>query len=75
MKDINREKLWAYLEKRFNELGDEYDRQMENAKAAKDDENIKRDITAKLKAITQVNKIGPKSGLFLIFSFIIIFYV
>ena len=40
MKDINREKLWAYLEKRFNELGDEYDRQMENAKAAKDDENI-----------------------------------
>ena len=37
MKDINREKLWAYLEKRFDELGDEYDKQMENARTAESD--------------------------------------
>lgn len=38
MKDINREKLWAFLENRFEALCREYDYQREKAKTAADDE-------------------------------------
>ena len=38
MKNIDREKLWAYLENRFEVLGKEYDCQMEKAKTAVADE-------------------------------------
>ena len=38
MKNINSDKIWAYLDAKFSELGEEYERQFERAKAAKSDE-------------------------------------
>lgn len=38
MKNIDGEKLWAYLDAKFSEFGEEYERQFERARSAKDDE-------------------------------------
>lgn len=38
MKDVSRGKLWAYLENRFDELGKEYELQMEKARKAENEE-------------------------------------
>ena len=37
MKNIDGEKLWAYLDAKFSEFGEEYERQFERAKAKSDE--------------------------------------
>ena len=51
MKNINSEKLWAYLDAKFSELGEEYERQFERARAAKSDE-----MTAIISRMTAANE-------------------
>ena len=38
MKNIDIDKLWVYLETKFEEFSEEYERQFERAKSAKGDE-------------------------------------
>lgn len=51
MKHLNREKLWSYLDKCFNELGEEFERQHEKAKKANREEMVY--ILDKMTAITE----------------------
>lgn len=51
MKNIDGEKLWAYLDAKFSEFGEEYERQFERAGAAKSDE-----MTAIISRMTAANE-------------------